>query len=201
MSIVLNTYFTNHLISKPFKWRKLLIYLYLFILVTHWPNSDISRCQFAVAGVYDGTQVVIELPSLTNGVIDVELDGQTYSNGDTITVAMNRYSTLQIQSRGIVFLFTPCAIGAMPCDDIAAIFEGDLSGTRVISTQKVAVFSGNIRTAVGGGSSRDHLVAMLPPVDSWGKLYSWVPIPGNTKHYQCTASQISIDRSYISVDR
>lgn len=55
---------------------------------------------------------------------------------------------------------------------------GDLSGTMITSTQKVAVLSGNIRTAVGDGSSRDHLVAQLPPVESWGKVYFTVPIPG-----------------------
>lgn len=58
------------------------------------------------------------------------------------------------------------------------VFSGDLSGTCIYSTQKVGVLSGNIRTAVGSGSSRDHLVAMLPPVESWGKFYYTVPIPG-----------------------
>lgn len=64
----------------------------------------------------------------------------------------------------------------MMVDDLLVI--GDLSGTLIRSTQKVAVLSGNIRSAVGTGSSRDHLVAMLPPVDSWGKVYCTVPIPG-----------------------
>ena len=56
---------------------------------------------------------------------------------------------------------------------------GDLSGTHIKSTQKVAVLSGNIRTSVGQGSSRDHLVTMLPPIESWGNTYCTVPIPGN----------------------
>ena len=55
---------------------------------------------------------------------------------------------------------------------------GDLTGTLVESTQRIAVLSGNVRTAVGSGSSRDHLVAMLPPTESWGRLYCTVPIPG-----------------------
>ena len=58
------------------------------------------------------------------------------------------------------------------------VTEGDLSGTLIKSTQKVAVLSGNIRTSVGSGSSRDHLVAMIPPVESWGREYCTVPIPG-----------------------
>jgi len=56
--------------------------------------------------------------------------------------------------------------------------SADLTGTLVKSTQRVAVFSGNIRTAVGIGTSRDHLVAMIPPVESWGTSYCTVPIPG-----------------------
>lgn len=65
---------------------------------------------------------------------------------------------------------------AMRC--LYFVFLGDLSGTHVKSTQRVAVMSGNIRTSVGQGSSRDHLVAMLPPTELWGKVYCTVPIPG-----------------------
>lgn len=58
------------------------------------------------------------------------------------------------------------------------------------STQKVAVQSGNIRTSVGAGTSRDHLVAMIPPVESWGKLYCTVPIPGMCMN---TSKLLSLD--------
>ena len=69
--------------------------------VTHWPNSDVSQCQLGVIGVNDGTRLDITFPANTGrGEILVEFDGNQYRNGDTLTVAINRYSTLQLQSRG-----------------------------------------------------------------------------------------------------
>lgn len=71
------------------------------VTVTHWPNSDSSRCQIGIIGVSDGTKVEITFPSHTNrGIIQVEYDSQVYGSGDTLTVVMNRYSTLQLQSKG-----------------------------------------------------------------------------------------------------
>lgn len=72
-----------------------------FFTVTHWPNSDVSLCQLGVIGVYDGTKLDITFPAVTGrGEILVEFEGNQYRNGDTLTVAINRYSTLQLQSRG-----------------------------------------------------------------------------------------------------
>lgn len=69
--------------------------------MTHWPNSDSSLCQIGVIGVYDGTKVDITFPSNSQrGIISVEYDGKTYTHGDTLTVALNRFSNLQLQSRG-----------------------------------------------------------------------------------------------------
>lgn len=70
-------------------------------LVTHWPNSDSSLCQIGVIGVQDGTKLDITFPPSTGrGIINVEFEGVVYTNGDTLTVAINRYSTLQLQSQG-----------------------------------------------------------------------------------------------------
>lgn len=69
--------------------------------VTHWPNSDSSKCQIGIIGVSDGTRVDVTLPRHANrGTVQVEYDGQTYQAGDTLTVVMDRYSTLQLQSQG-----------------------------------------------------------------------------------------------------
>lgn len=44
---------------------------------------------------------------------------------------------------------------------------GDLSGTRIQSSSRTAVFSGNVRTLVELSASRDHLVQqMLPTSES-----------------------------------
>ncbi|XP_013416786.1 collagen alpha-2(I) chain-like [Lingula anatina] len=59
--------------------------------------------------------------------------------------------------------------------------QADLTGTHIKASNPVSVFSGNIRTSVGDGVSRDHLVEQLPPVNSWGKQFIVIPVPGRTR--------------------
>lgn len=72
------------------------------LAVTHWPNSDSSQCQIGVIGLSDGTLVNITFPALWPGRagLQVEYDGHTYTNGETLSVVMDRFSTLQLQNRG-----------------------------------------------------------------------------------------------------
>lgn len=51
----------------------------------------------------------------------------------------------------------------------------DLTGTRIYSNKRIAVFSGNIRTKVELSASRDHLVSQLPPTSSWGMEFILAP--------------------------
>lgn len=100
--------------------------------------------------------MVITFPQ-SSPEVQVEYDNNLYVNGDVLTVTMNQFDTLQIQSANF----------------------GDLTGTHIESNKPISVFSGNIRTSVQG-SSRDHLVEQLPPVNSWGKKFHMVPIPDRT---------------------
>ena len=69
--------------------------------MTHWPNSDSSLCQIGIIGVYDGTLVDITFPTNPgHGTVAVEYGGTTYTNGDTLSLPVNRFSTLQLQSKG-----------------------------------------------------------------------------------------------------
>ncbi len=57
---------------------------------------------------------------------------------------------------------------------------GDLSGTLITSDKPVGVLSGHMRTAImqvvpKGKDSKDHIVEMLQPISSWGKLYFSIP--------------------------
>ncbi len=63
---------------------------------------------------------------------------------------------------------------------------GDLSGTLIKSDKPIGVLSGHTRTAIlqnvpRGKDSKDHIVEMLQPVSSWGKLYFSVPF-GTSPH-------------------
>lgn len=76
-------------------------FVVLLFIVTHWPNSDSSKCQIGVVGVSDGTLVDITFPPQTGrGVISVDFNGVTYTNNDVLSVVINRFSSLQIQSKG-----------------------------------------------------------------------------------------------------
>ncbi|XP_013396611.1 uncharacterized protein LOC106163541 [Lingula anatina] len=125
-----------------------------YYTVSYAPPTIAS--EFGIVGVQDGTSVTIELPSSTRSSISLNLGGRTYNNGDRFSLILNRYDTLHIQN------------------------SADLTGTRITSSQKIAVFSGNVRTNIGIGTSRDHLSEQIPPVSAWGKEFATVPIPRRT---------------------
>jgi hypothetical protein len=54
---------------------------------------------------------------------------------------------------------------------------GDLSGSRIESSEQVAVLSGHVRSSIPttASYSKDHLVEMLPPLSTWGKEYITTP--------------------------
>lgn len=73
--------------------------------MTHWPNSDASLCQLGVIGVHDGTRLDITFPPQgSRGALSVEYDGVTYRNGETLSIAINRFSTFQLQARGNIII-------------------------------------------------------------------------------------------------
>ncbi|CAH1245916.1 FCGBP [Branchiostoma lanceolatum] len=111
------------------------------------PSSG-QPSQFGVVGVNDGTTVNI-VPAQ-----DVTFDGTAYTAGQTITVTLDRLETLQVQS------------------------DADLTGSKITSDKNVAVLSGNLFVVVGNGQTGtgDHIVEMIPPVDTWGKEFVTVPL-------------------------
>ena len=56
--------------------------------------------------------------------------------------------------------------------------QGNLTGSRIVSSAPVAVFSGNMATAVPADAQvccADHLEHQLPPIDAWGTAYAIAP--------------------------
>jgi len=63
---------------------------------------------------------------------------------------------------------------------------GDLSGAVVKSLgscSKIAVYSGNVCTNIGGCVACDHLYDQLLPISRWGKNYITVPYAGKSQDY------------------
>lgn len=57
---------------------------------------------------------------------------------------------------------------------------GDLSGTLIKADKPIGVLSGHVRTAIlqnvpPGKDSKDHIVEMLQPMHTWGKLFFSIP--------------------------
>lgn len=114
----------------------------------HHPTSYAG--EIMVVGTEDGTSVSFRM-SCT-----VSYGGSSYSRGQTLTLTINQYDCVQLQT-----------------------FE-DLTGTYISATKNIAFYSGNRRTRIGAGSSSDHISEQLMPVDTWGKRFATVPIPTRT---------------------
>ncbi|XP_069103857.1 uncharacterized protein [Argopecten irradians] len=112
--------------------------------------------QFVVIGTKDNTQVEITLSS--NPDADVVIyDNTTYYPGDELSIRIDKFYSVQIQS------------------------VGDLTGSVIRTNKPVGFLSGNMRTNIGNGTtSSDHLVEYLTPVNKWGTKFATVPIPGRT---------------------
>lgn len=124
---------------------------------SHRPNNDISNThrtpsQFVVLSVLDSTYVTIS-PSVRT------MRGKS----ETFSIMLNRGESYLIQS------------------DVSTNLFSDISGTNILSSKKIAVFSGHQRALVPYSlesiSSRDHLFEQLPGIAFWGK--SAVVIPFN----------------------
>ncbi|XP_066279188.1 IgGFc-binding protein-like [Branchiostoma lanceolatum] len=111
--------------------------------------------EIGVVGVHGGTTVTI-VPSQA-----VTFDGQNYAAGQAFSVGLDRFETLQVQT------------------------TEDLTGSKITSNHPVAVLSGNMRApclpaGVPQIGSSDHVVEMIPPVDTWGKEFVTVPLTKRT---------------------
>ncbi|XP_041357758.1 uncharacterized protein LOC121374717 [Gigantopelta aegis] len=125
-----------------------------YVVVTYCKNY---KCQFAVVATKNTTKVSISLRM--DQINNVVFRNKTYTNGSLLQVILKRYQTLQIQSKG------------------------DLTGTRIESSEAIAVFAGAPLTPMYEDNStsivysRDHLVDQLPPVSSLGSVYVISPFP------------------------
>lgn len=76
----------------------------------------------------------------------------------------------------------------------------DITGTLIESDKPIAVFSGNECTNIPTGySACDHIVEQVPPLDTWGKVFTTMPLA--TRRYGDTFRILSnIDSTDISIN-
>jgi len=123
----------------------------IYFILTSYPTT--LKCQFLIATTDDNTNIEITFANGPNAN-SVLFNGTEYSKGETMLLQMHNFETLQIQS------------------------TGDLTGTKVVSNKRLAIYSGNIKTNMFGATSNsDNLAIQLPPVDTWGRYFVAVRNP------------------------
>jgi len=85
------------------------------------------KSQIGLIATRNGTVVNVTLRLVTRPVFNLIWNGTMYQNGQTISIPMNQYDTVQLQD------------------------NSDLTGTLVVSNFPIAVFSGNDYSAVWRG--------------------------------------------------
>jgi hypothetical protein len=115
---------------------------------------------FDVIATADNTQVTFKPVGTTAGGPGVPANG----GGQTTTVVMNRYDTLQVASN----------------------LGGDVTGTEIISTGPVAVIGAVQCAQVPAGATYcDHVEEQAVPIRNWGQTYigAHAPKRSGSEHY------------------
>lgn len=123
-----------------------------YVVISTEPENS-SPSQFAVSSIEDNTTISITFKMKRN--LPLNIEGNTYYNGDVFNISLDRFETYQIEH------------------------ITDLSGTFIESSAPVAAFSGNDCNTLGNMGGCDHLVEQLPPIVSVDKTYIVPPNSDN----------------------
>lgn len=134
-------------------------YLALPVDTLGWEYFALTYVQDAevlVVATENDTRVSITLPKKA-GPCQVVYGRNTYRNGDTFNVTLNRFETFHLVQFSLL---------------------SDFTGTHIVSSKPIAVISGNVKVPVpAGAGSADHLTEMLTPVDTWGRRFLTTSTP------------------------
>ncbi len=152
------------------------------------------RSEFGVAAIEDNTEVTVRLTA--------DSYSKRYEKGYYYTFTLDRGEVIQFMARDtgrkdIVNYFDNLTKTFIPkLSWVGKEVDGtdcDLTGSEVLSTKPVAVFSGHERAAVPDDAefaydehpdvSRDHLIEQMPPVEVWGKRFIVI---GSLQDYEQT---------------
>ncbi|XP_055955270.1 IgGFc-binding protein-like, partial [Patella vulgata] len=128
-----------------------------------------SKATFKIIGVVDNTSITIMLPTDVSLVVD----GVAFN--DSFTVQLNRFQTFTFLNESS---------------------EIDLTGLHIITNQPVSIVSGSKRVSIDGTSS-DHLVEQMLPVESWGKTFITIP-PYNDRGDPAMVIVPSIEHYFVN---
>ena len=124
-----------------------------YIVVSYPPNESFDKSEFTITSPFGENVVTIRFSN------DTQYEGVSYGHGDTLTLTMTAYQTIQFQS------------------------SSDLTGTRITSSKPVAVISGNSCNIVREGGNHDFFVEQMLPVDKWGREFTIAPFTNQSFGY------------------
>lgn len=133
-----------------------------YIIISSNPVKCFS--QFAIASLHENTKIWITF-KMKEGL---QIDGEAYQNGDVLILNLNHFETYQIEH------------------------TVDMTGTVVVSSSPIAVFSGNKCNPVTGQSVCDHMFEQLPPTSSIDTAYVVTPHMHSNTKIRIIATEFSI---------
>ena len=138
-----------------------------------WESSG-KKTLLAIMATEDDTTVTITLPyGMKNSVT---VSGTKYFAGDTIELFMATLDTIRLR-----------------------LSKGDLTGTRIISNNRIAVSSGNQNAAIGSDLIIDHTMSYLTAVDKWGFTFLAIGIPNSLTGYYLKMTTI-YDNTEVTIN-
>lgn len=130
--------------------------------------------EFMVMAVEDGTNLDITPTQLTE---------RGFSPTRPISITLNRGDTYLVKSSNARFQ------------------NGDLTGSKIVTSKPVGVLSGHVRAGIPSGpnQSKDHLVEMLTPTEKWGNTFVSTPF-ANAGAYDIVRLLVAEDDTWIDVE-
>ena len=138
--------------------------------------NPFGTCQFAVATFRTGNRVSIRLPNSHAGnEVRVLHGGNVYTSGGISNVVLEREESLQVTC------------------------ECDLTGTKISSSDKIAVFAGSYGTILGEAEKEDFMIEQLLPFSKWGNKFDIVPTEYNSSIGDIVTVLASYDNTKVSI--
>ena len=127
-----------------------------YVIASYIQALNSLASHFRIVATEDNTQVTI-IPSepFTDGIVP-----NVRTRGEEVQLFLNAGQTLQVQGASV----------------LNGNLKTDLSGTTVQSDKPVAVFAGNVCSAVATSAACDHLYEQLLPLEALGAEYFTLPL-------------------------
>ncbi|XP_078327360.1 uncharacterized protein LOC111110903 isoform X2 [Crassostrea virginica] len=141
-----------------------------YLVSTTFSTHSFDKSQFAVGSLHSETHLQITFNLKYSATLT--LFGMRYSTGDTFSISLEKFETLQIG------------------------YDGDLSGTFVTANKPIALFSGNRCQNFSTYTGCNHMVSQLPPTREYDNEYI---IPCFFKNIKTLSQVISPVRNIVHI--